>query len=411
MNKIMLILFIISFFFCSCLLSGQTESITTSKEKDLTLMIYMAADNDLEKYALANLKAMERASYEGINVIVLLDRAEGYDETEGNWTDTRLFEVVHDSSIDNAIKSKQINCPQLGLSVSEQTELDMANPSVLRNFIDFCKASYKAKKYALIIWGHGAGWRGATVDDRSDTYMSLQQLGQALDEQNLCVIGFDTCFGGVLENIYELKDSSDYIVACPGLTPGGGWNYSKLLESIQADKMTTQELAIYMAKSSSGITSVYESQKINDFFISFEEFSQQLAKKIIDSSSQRDILNNLSNCKSYFYSQNPCDIYIDINSMAELYVSDSDSEMVHAAQNLEKQINKLCVFCDIGGAVGIHFIPKTASGAMAAVHGIEYVKNNNNTSECTFVKESQWWVPTKNGDSGSLLDKLFYTSF
>ena len=57
------------------------------------------------------------------------------------------------------------------------------------------------------------------------------------------------------------------------------------------------------------------------------------------------------------------------------------------------------------------FIPKTASGAMAAVHGIEYVKNNNNTSECTFVKESQWWVPTKNGDSGSLLDKLFYTSF
>ena len=139
MKKIMLILFIISFFFCSCLLSGQTESITTSKEKDLTLMIYMAADNDLEKYALANLKAMEKASYEGINVIVLLDRAEGYDETEGNWTDTRLFEVVHDSSIDNAIKSKQINCPQLGLSVSEQTELDMANPSVLRNFIDFCK--------------------------------------------------------------------------------------------------------------------------------------------------------------------------------------------------------------------------------------------------------------------------------
>ena len=56
-----------------------------------------------------------------------------------------------------------------------------------------------------------------------------------------------------------------------------------------------------------------------------------------------------------------------------------------------------CVVCD--------------SGAMASVHSYDYVKNSNNTSQCSFVKESRWWVPTEDGNSGSLLDKLFYTSF
>ena len=38
----------------------------------LTLMVYMAADNDLESHALANLKEMERAEYEQMTVLVLL---------------------------------------------------------------------------------------------------------------------------------------------------------------------------------------------------------------------------------------------------------------------------------------------------------------------------------------------------
>ena len=193
MKKNTLISFLFSFLFCSCLLENQSESVTVSKEKKLTLMIYMAADNDLEKYALANLRSMEKISHEGVNVIVLIDRTEGYDETDGNWTDTRLFEVTHDASDDKSIKSKQLNCPQLGLSVSDTTELDMADYSVLRTFVNYATSIYKAENYALIIWGHGAGWRGATIDDHSDTYMSLKQLGQALGEQKLSVIGFDTC--------------------------------------------------------------------------------------------------------------------------------------------------------------------------------------------------------------------------
>ena len=120
----------------------------------------------------------------------------------------------------------------------------------------------------------------------------------------------------------------------------------------------------------------------------------------------------LNNCKSYYYSQNPCDIYIDINSLANLFIADFDYDVRNTAQNLISQIKKICPSNQIEtGNIGIHYIPKTASGALASVHAFDYVKTSNNTSQCKFVKESQWWVPTEDGNSGSLLDKLFYTSF
>lgn len=414
MKKTILIVFFLSFFLSACLLETKTENVSISNEKKLTLMIYMAADNDLEKYALANLRAMEQTFHEGLNVIALIDRAEGYDETDGNWTDTRLFEVSYDAGNDKAIKSKQLNCPQLGLSVSESTELDMADSSVLKAFVNYAMTEYKAENYALIVWGHGAGWRGATIDDRSDTYMSLNQLGKALGVgvQKLSVIGFDTCFGGVMENLYELKDCSDYIVACPGVTPGSGWDYSKLLKMLTSEDITPQRIALCMTECSAVSTSLFENKEIADFYIAFENFSHQLADKIIDSQSQRRMFDFLNNCKSYYYSQNPCDIYIDINSLANLFITDSDYDVRNTAQNLISQIKKICPSNQIEtGNIGIHYIPKNASGALASVHAFDYVKTSNNTSQCKFVKESQWWVPTEDGNSGSLLDKLFYTSF
>ena len=101
---------------CSCNLVAypvpqRTQMLDNTKieePKKLTLLVYMAADNDLERYALQNLKALEQADFYRINVLVLLDRAENYDETNENWTDTRLFEVMHDNTNGNSIVSKRL---------------------------------------------------------------------------------------------------------------------------------------------------------------------------------------------------------------------------------------------------------------------------------------------------------------
>ena len=95
-------------------------------EKELTLLVYMAADNDLESHALRNLKEMEHACFDNMNVLVLLDRCDAYDETNDNWTDTRLFEVLHDDTNGSTIVSKRLDCPPLGIvmvSVCQQRKM------------------------------------------------------------------------------------------------------------------------------------------------------------------------------------------------------------------------------------------------------------------------------------------------
>lgn len=392
----------------------------------LTLVVYMAADNDLESYAIQNLKAMEHADFSKMNVLVLLDRSEGFDETNGDWTDTRLFELAHDETDSNIIVSKRLSCPPLGITNKVETELDMGNPSVLWNLLNFARNNYESEKYALIIWGHGTGWRysagnitgksssnlrAAAIDDRTGSYMSVHDMGRALRNQGLAVIGFDTCFGGVFENVYELKNHAEYTVASPGITPSGGWDYKTLLEDISDSYFSSKEIADAMAENSLVNITVFNNQKLYSLMNDIEEFSKALASTVKNSSSRNSVYSKLLTVKSYSYTQYPCDMYLDIYSMADVFKSNSDSSLSTAAKKLQKTVNSAAKTSNSSNAeIGIHFIPKTSAGTTAVTHSIDYIKDVDNSDQCMFIKESQGWVPTKNGESESLLDKLFYAS-
>ena len=392
----------------------------------LTLVVYMAADNDLESYAIQNLKAMEHADLKKINVLVLLDRSTGFDETNDDWTDTRLFELVHDNTDSNLITSKRISCPPLGLSNKVDTELDMGNPSVLWNLLNFVRKNYESEKYALIIWGHGTGWRyspfesgsnpapssrAVAIDDRTGSYMSVHDMGRALRNQGLSVIGFDTCFGGVFENVYELKNHAEYTVASPGLTPSSGWDYKSLLEDLSESHFSSKEIADIMAENSLVNTTVFNNQKLYSLMDDIEEFSKALASTVTNISSRNSVYSKLLSVKSYSYTQYPCDLYLDVYSMAELFKSNSDSQLAAASKKLQKSVNAAAKTTNTGNAeIGLHFIPKATATMTATSHSIDYIKDIDNSDQCMFIKESQGWVPTKNGESDSLLDKLFYSN-
>ncbi len=420
-------LFIFAFLiFSSCQngVSKITGSDVTPKppsEAELTLVVYMACDNDLESYALQNLKQMEKTEFSKINVLVLMDRSEGYDETNGNWTDTRLFEVVHDPLDTANVVSKRLDCSPLGLSSDTETELDMGSSFVLRNLLTFAKMQFPAKAYALIIWGHGTGWRysgndsgsrAVAVDDKTKSYMSVQALGSAVRGLDFGVIGFDTCFGGVFENIYELKDCALYTVGSAGITPGEGWNYTQLLKSLSESEFSAQEIAAAMAKSSSAQVTVFENGKLGELMNGFEVFAKNLSQTITDTTSQRAVYDSLVSCKAYSYIQFPCDLYLDVYSMAEHYSTASDLQLKNAAQKLMELVNNSGYSLQaLNVELAVNFIPRLSFGTTAATHSESYIKNEAISDQCKFIKESQWWVPTRGGNSGSLLDKLFYTSF
>ena len=387
----------------------------------MTLLIYMAADNDLESYAIQNLKAMEHASFEKMNVLVLLDRAQDYDETNGAWTDTRLFEVVHDPTDSNFIISKRLDCPVLGISSTAQTELDMGNFNVLRNFITFAKNEYEAEKYCLIIWGHGTGWRysplqenptasrAVAFDDKSGTYMSVSQMGRALKNQGICVLGFDTCFAGVFENLYEIRNHAAYTVASPGLSPSAGWDYRWLLEDLSECSFATEEIAQLMAQSSSVNTSVFDNSKLYDVMEKLESFAEKLSGTINSAQAQKSVLDDFQKIKSYSYRQYPCDLFVDMRAMAEYYSASSNSDLSQASKNLRTSIERAASTTGSQNAqLGIHLIPLMDSNVYGPSHSNDYKKDFNKADQCMFIKESQWWVPSLDGTSQSLLDKLFY---
>ena len=90
---------------------------------DWTVLVYMAADNSLDRAAIFNLNQMEAADLgQDVQVIVQLDRAAG-----STWSDTRRYKINPDDDI-NTFTTEPLEI--IG-------ELNMGDPSVLADFIDW----------------------------------------------------------------------------------------------------------------------------------------------------------------------------------------------------------------------------------------------------------------------------------
>ena len=77
--------------------------------KEWNILVYMNGDNDVEPLAIKDINAMERGINPSLmNVVVQLDRAPGYDSSNGDWQNVKRFELVSDTNSDNTIRSTEI---------------------------------------------------------------------------------------------------------------------------------------------------------------------------------------------------------------------------------------------------------------------------------------------------------------
>ncbi|MBN1950090.1 MAG: T9SS type A sorting domain-containing protein [Bacteroidales bacterium] len=219
-----------------------------------TVMVYLDADNDLEDAAIDDMNEMEMiGSSEEVNIIVQLDRINGYDATNENWADTRRFRIIQDVN-ESVISSPAIDLPG---------ELNMGDPETLADFITWASENYPAENYALIVWNHGGGWyktdadkepgnelppeKDVCYDNSSGDFLSNMELSDAISSTgaDLDILAYDACLMGMIEVAYQSRNLVDIIIASEDLEPWDGYDYTGFLNDlIQNPDLSPGELSI-----------------------------------------------------------------------------------------------------------------------------------------------------------------------
>lgn len=213
-----------------------------------TILVYMEADNNLEGDAIADLLEMELiGSTDAVNIVVQIDRAQGYSAADGDWTDARRYLVQRNPNIGSVTdlivqKFENPDGMMLGSPVLEQLgEINNGDPQTLLDFILWGAQSYPAQKYGLIMWNHGGTWVGGFGGDESTENhdgINIPELDAALGlateaiGQKFEFIGFDTCLMGQAEVFMILSKYANFAAGAEELEPGFGWFYTPVVETL-----------------------------------------------------------------------------------------------------------------------------------------------------------------------------------
>ncbi|NJN88118.1 MAG: hypothetical protein HC881_19770, partial [Leptolyngbyaceae cyanobacterium SL_7_1] len=197
-------------------------------QAEWTILVYLAADNDLESFGIEDLNEMEVPILPNtVRVVTLVDRLPGYDNSNGNWTDTRRGRITHDTN------PNMVSSPLTSLG-----ELNMGAPQTLTDFIQWGVQTNPAENYGLVLWNHGGGLSGLTWDDTNNSdNLTLREITTAIQASGVDfdLIGFDACLQAMVEQGYELKNLTDVMVASQKTEPGDGWDYTAWLSQLAAD--------------------------------------------------------------------------------------------------------------------------------------------------------------------------------
>lgn len=320
-------------------------------------MIYMAADNDLEEFAINDINELESVSgldNGAVNVIVLIDRITGYSSADGDWTGTRLYKIKYDPvTSDKNIRSLRLS--GMGLSsTGDIDELNMADPANLKNFVKFIKDNYPADDNMLVIWNHGSGWRNIVYT--SDPVKSICQditsggdilynseVRTALTGQSLSILGFDACLMGMIESIYEFKGLADFMIASPEEILTYGWDYDSWLTAFLGTDLTVEDLyetavdsfsAFYISVPKSCL-SVYDLSKAEVLYNAFGNFTLDLNSYLWNSghiNRSEDITDNImSNVERYYVPAAGGYFHPDVNDLADKFSFLPNSSLLKSA--------------------------------------------------------------------------------
>ncbi|MEA2071384.1 MAG: clostripain-related cysteine peptidase [Asgard group archaeon] len=312
-------------------------------------MVYLDGDNNLERAAIEDFNELEEGYSAGrnISVLVLIDRAVGYDVSNGNWKGTRLYQILPDS--DSSFNS---------ILLEDKGEMNMGDGETVEFFLNYTFANFPAEKYCLCFWDHGGGVNGLCLDDESENdFLTMDEMQKAIEDseagygEKLDIISHDACLMNVMEVGFELRNLADYFVASEDSVPNDGYNYKTLMEDLCANPTWTGlELAEAMIASyeETNTYNVYTTLAALDLSVfstclnQINNFAQNLTNVILD--GQGNSINRAFQDTYDFY-----DFYfIDFRQFISHILSNTTLMSLYpglniAAIDVENKINELIV--------------------------------------------------------------------
>ena len=339
-----------------------------------TLLIYMAADNDLDSFAEKDLETIKQASYDSdMNIVVQFDRNEFVD---------------HANTVRVSIKNGEV------IDEQDLGETNTGDPTVLNSFIEESVEAYPSEKLIVIVWSHGSGVDDHDVydkesireryfvpekeieeialgfDDTAQDFLDNLELQKALDVSvKIDVLGFDACLMGMFEILYQLKEQTSVMVASQHLEPASGWDYHRILNELDtsktASKMGEQFIGFhdeYHSNERRDVTqSALNTLNIDEVTKDLDIFAQVLReelKKGEEKQSRKDLEYTLRN--SQFFSRKD---YVDLVDFVRKVQSRLQFEELEVhVENLLSSLEKLVLanhtighFMDDANGVSIYF--------------------------------------------------------
>lgn len=335
-------------------------------QKEWTIMIYMAGDNNLAvdmAYALEQIKGVAGDGPDSPNLFVYYDgNSPAIPTLYCDFSDPRDPKYV-----------RSFRVPDKRHPVPKKQNENAADWRSILNFVDWCvnkvevqsngEVTYgrRANRYALIFSGHSLGFQdiGLFRDESSGKSMKMNDLYGALEilvtpeadlkkfaeglegddfrretrmllGQKLDLLGFDSCVMGMLEVGYQFSYVAKTMIASEGSVPSAGWTYAKILgdlacrdgAEVVAERFVRKFIESQDSFTVGGVSvdmAAWDMTRINDLAKAFDELSWALLDCFYDPESvvhrqmERVVLQAHYKCQSYMYDQN-----IDLGDFCEL---------------------------------------------------------------------------------------------
>lgn len=353
------------------------KNLARQLHKKWTMMIYIAADNDLFYFAWNNIRQLAQSAHPDINIVVFLSEP-------GLHKKTQVYLIE---------KNKATL-----LNKDNQEKLNSGDPQTLIEFVIWVIRHFPADDYFLDLWNHGTGLadikykainpaslfvfnpstlmleldrniryldmldsaqkeetkRGICFDDTHKSYLNNQDLeyalsvicNEGLQGKKLSIIGMDACLMAMVEIANICKKYAHIMVASEEVELGQGWRYDLALEPFAHSSMSKEVFAHHLVKSYqttySNITSDFTLSAINlDHFSDIESNINNVATLLLECMQQQrgqSVKYIIRQCRRHICFEEPS--YIDLVSFYRRLLLNIDKFILQSNTQLVAQLKE-----------------------------------------------------------------------